>query len=449
MPLPPGPRAPRVVQTARWISRPLQLFESCQRRYGDSFTLRIARIPEMVITGDPGAARAIFGQDRDNTMAPGRTLVLEPVMGPRSVLLLEGAEHLAHRRLMLPPFHGERMRAYETLIAELTDREVASWPRGRPFKLHPRFQSLTLEVILSAVFGVEEGPRREELRELLRRVLRMTASTRMMAFGLFTRQLGRAGPYRSFQKLIDRTHAALATEIGERRADPALDSREDILSLLVAARFEDGSAMDDSDIRDQLMTLLLAGHETTATGLAWTFDLLFRNPEVMESLRARLGDDEGHEYVDAVAQEALRVRPVVPQVGRRLGKETQIGEWTLPAGTDVLLSIYLLHMQESLYPEPQRFRPERFLEGGPEPYSWVPFGGGVRRCLGAAFAQFEMRIVIERILAQVRLSPASDRPERIVRRNVTFSPKAGTPAIAETATLPRVGVLASPAGDRS
>jgi cytochrome P450 len=241
----------------------------------------------------------------------------------------------------------------------------------------------------------------------------------------------------------------LAAEIAERRADAELDSREDILSLLVAARFEDGSGMDDSDIRDQLMTLLLAGHETTATGLAWTFDLLFRNPEAMERLLVELDAGEGHEYVDAVAQEALRIRPVVPQLGRRLGKEIELGGWTLPAGTDVLLSVYLLHMQESLYPEPRRFMPERFLENGPDTYAWVPFGGGVRRCLGASFAQFEMRIVIERVLAQVRLTPASERPERIVRRNVTFSPKAGTPAIAEPAVLPRARVLAGPAGDRA
>ncbi len=401
----------------------------------------------MVITGDPAAARAIFGGDRGNTLPPGRGFVLEPVMGPRSILLLEGEEHLKRRRLMLPAFHGERMRAYEALIAELTDREVGSWPRGRPFKLHARFQSLTLEVILSAVFGVEEGPRRNELRELLRRVLRMTASTRLMAFGLFTRRLGRAGPYRSFQRLIARTDALLAAEIAQRRDDPKLDSREDILSLLVGARFEGGSAMDDSEIRDQLMTLLLAGHETTATGLAWTFDLLFRNHAVMQRLLGEL-EAGGHEYVDAVAQEALRVRPVVPQVGRRLGEETEVGGWKLPAGTDVLLSIYLLHMQESLYPEPERFRPERFLGSAPETYAWVPFGGGVRRCLGAAFAQFEMRIVIERVLAQVSLRPASARPERIVRRNVTFSPRNGTPAIAADAPgLPGARVLVRPSDD--
>jgi len=406
----------------------MKLFETCSRRYGDWFTLRLAGFQPMVFTSDPAATKALFAADRDNVLPPGRTFVLEPVMGKRSILLQEGEEHLRRRKLMLPAFHGERMRDYESLISDLAQAEVSSWPVGSEIRLHSRFQALTLEVILSAVFGVGEGERRRRLRELLGRVLHMTSSPRMMAIGLFTRRLGRAGPYRSFQALLDQIDELLFAEIAERRADPALAEREDILSMLVAARFDDGSEMPDREIRDQLMTLLLAGHETTATALAWTFDLLFRNPEAMERLRAEVETDE-REYTDAVGKEALRMRPVIPMIGRRLSAETELGEWRLPAGADVFPAIPLIHLRKDVYPEPHSFRPERFLDGSTESFAWVPFGGGTRRCLGAAFAQFEMRVVLRTVLQRVELRAASSEPEKMVRRNVTVSPGRGTPAV--------------------
>jgi cytochrome P450 family 135 len=425
--LPPGPRLPRPVQTLRFLRRPVEFFEGCAARYGDAFTLRLYGPGDVVLVSDPPSLKRLFKADGVNTIAPGRNIILRPLLGPRSVLLLDnGPEHLRRRRLMLPPFHGERMRAYESVIAEAAERAMARWPAGEPFALHPSMQAITLEVIVRAVFGVEEADRRRELSDHLVRILTTTQSA--VALGLASRRLRRLPPWRRTAARIDRADAILAEEIARRRSDPALAEREDILSMLVAARFEDGSAMDDREIRDQLMTLLLAGHETTATSLAWAFDLLFRRPDAMERLRNEVAGD-GTAYLDAVIEETLRLRPVVPFTGRLLREPATLGGYDLPAGAVVLAALYLAHMREDVYPGARSFKPERFLDGGPETYSWVPFGGGTRRCLGAAFAEFEMKVTLRTILRSVALRPASDAAEAIVRRNVTFAPKHGTPAV--------------------
>jgi cytochrome P450 len=276
------------------------------------------------------------------------------------------------------------------------------------------------------VFGVEDDERRQALRENLVAILATTRSPR--AIGLTIGRLRRLPAYRRVEQMLADTDEALLAEIAERRADPELERREDILSLLVAARFEDGSAMSDAELRDQLMTLLMAGHETTATALAWAFDLLFRAPQKLERLRAEIAEG-GHEYLDAVIEETLRVRPVVPFVGRKLQLPTELGGYELPEGTVVMPAIYLTHTREDVYADAYAFKPERFLDGGPETYSWIPFGGGTRRCIGGAFAQFEMRVVLRTVLGQAELRPAKAQPEPIVRRNVTLSPRNGTPAI--------------------
>jgi cytochrome P450 len=426
MTLPPGPKAPAAFQTSMVVARPISFFERCRQRFGGTFTVRALRLGELVFISDPPSLKSLFAADRRNTIAPGRNVVLTPVLGPRSVLLLEGEEHLRRRKVMLPPFHGERMRAYEGVMEETTSREVASWPFGQPFPLHPGMQRITLEVILRAVFGVEDDERRQALRENLVAILATTRSPR--AIGLTIGRLRRLPAYRRVEQMLADTDEALLAEIAERRADPELERREDILSLLVAARFEDGSTMSDAELRDQLMTLLMAGHETTATALAWAFDLLFRAPQKLERLRAEIAEG-GHEYLDAVIEETLRVRPVVPFVGRKLQLPTELGGYELPEGTVVMPAIYLTHTREDVYADAYAFKPERFLDGGPETYSWIPFGGGTRRCIGGAFAQFEMRVVLRTVLGQAELRPAKAQPEPIVRRNVTLSPRNGTPAI--------------------
>jgi cytochrome P450 family 135 len=428
MALPPGPSAPALVQAMRWMRSPVKLMEGSRERFGETFTLRMARVGTLVFISDPQSVKRLFANDRDNRLPEGRTVLLEPVLGSRSLLLLEGEDHIRSRRLMLPPFHGERMRAYERVMAEIANRELDSWRIGERFALHPRMQAITLEVILRAVFGIDDPARRERLSRLLVRILAVTSSPRAQVIGLAARRFGRVGPYRRLQTVLDETDGALFEQIAARRADPDVAGRDDVLSMLVAARFDDGEQMSDGEVRDQLMTLLLAGHETTATALAWAFDLLFRSPEAMERVRAELA--EGRDgYLDAVATETLRVRPVVPSVGRLLTSDAELGGFELPAGTAVMPSIYLVHTREDLYSEPYEFRPERFLEGAPDTFGWIPFGGGTRRCLGAAFASFEMKVVLRTILRRAKLRPATDRAEPYGHRNVTLSPRNGTPAI--------------------
>jgi cytochrome P450 len=409
----------------RWLVRPIAFMESCRRRFGEEFSVSFPGFERpMVMLSDPEAIRALYTA-HEHGLPPGRTITLLPVMGPNSVLLLEGREHLARRKLMLTPFHGERMRSYESIMREATEREIDRWPVGQSFAIHPHMQAITLEVILRAVFGVTDSVRSERLRERLPMLLNETSSPALQFRFLLASRLGRGDPMARLREITAGIDELLFAEITDRRSDRSLDEREDILSLLISARFEDGSAMSDQELRDQLVTLLLAGHETTATGLAWTFDLLVRHPAVLARLRAEV--DTGEDlYLRAVVSESLRLRPVVPLAGRRLASELQVGGLILPAGTDVTPAIWLTHTRADLYPEPFAFRPERFLENPPSGYGWIPFGGGVRRCLGASFAELEMRVVLETVLCHSVLEPVSQRAERVTRRNVTFSPRRGT-----------------------
>ncbi|MBK5115691.1 MAG: cytochrome P450 [Thermoleophilia bacterium] len=426
--LPPGPGSPPAVQILNWLFRPIAFLDSCRERYGESFSLTFPGFETpMVIISNPDHVAALF-KERENGLPPGRTLALEPILGSRSILLLEGSEHLARRKVMLPPFHGERMRAYEDQIEAAIGREIDSWPLDTEFPLHPRMQAVTLEVILNAVFGVSDESRRARLRPLLANLLDQTAGPSLQVRFLLSRRISRMkDPLAELRTQLLAADELIALEAAQRRDDPNLESRSDILSMLVAARFEDGEPMGDSELRDQLMTLLLAGHETTATALAWTFDLLLRNPEQLRRLRREVREGEDDLYLRATTSEALRLRPVVPLAGRRLTHPLEIDGRELPPGTDVAPAIWLTHTRPESYPDPLAFRPERFLEDGPETYSWIPFGGGVRRCLGAAFAEFEMRVVLRAVLSRCEIEGTRSKPERITRRNVTFSPKRGTP----------------------
>lgn len=426
---PPKVPLPKIAQSLRFLVRPISFMEQWRRELGETFHASIIGPGEVVFISDPPSMKALFAADRTNTIAPGRNLILGPLLGSGSLLLQEDEEHLRRRKLMLPPFHGERMRAYEELIADVTRRNAERWPAGEPFSLHPHMQEITLEVILRAVFGIEDERRRDDLSAALVEILHATATPK--AIGVVIPGVRDTPPYRHLRLLQERIDDLLADEISERRADPALDERDDILSMLVGARFEDGEPMSDKELRDQLMTLLLAGHETTATGLAWTFDLLFQNPEPYERLREEVAAQNGSEYTDAVAEEALRVRPVVPFTGRELRQDSHLGGYNLPSGSIVMASIYLAHTRPDVYADPFAFRPERFIEQKTDTYSWVPFGGGTRRCIGAAFAQLEMRVALRTILETWDLRGVDDGYERPVRRNVTMSPATGTLAVAE------------------
>ena len=427
--LPPEPAISPLRQTLAWSFRPLAFLDQCRRELGDTFGVRFLGFETpMVMLSDPAAVKALYAEP-SHGLPPGRNAFLEPVVGSRSLLLLEGADHLAHRKLMLPAFHGERMRSYEPIVQEIVDREIDSWPLGEEFAIHPRMQAVTLEVILRVVFGVSEGPRLERLRELLTVFLSETASPATQLIALATSRFGGGGNvWGRFEQRLAEIDELLYAEIADHRSREDLEERGDILSALILARFEDGEGMTDTDLRDQLMTLLLAGHETTATGLAWTFDLVLRHAQVLGRLRSDLEEGD-EEYLRATISESLRLRPVVPLAGRRLAKELVSDGLELPAGTDVTPAIWLVHTRADVYPEPFAFRPERFLEDAPETYAWVPFGGSVRRCLGGAFAEFEMRIVLREVLTRCELHKADPMPERVARRNITFSPRAGTPVV--------------------
>ncbi|MBA3867059.1 MAG: cytochrome P450 [Solirubrobacterales bacterium] len=428
MPLPPEPRSSALMQTLRWTIRPLPFMQDCRREYGENFSLRFLGFERpMVLISDPVAIKALY-MERSHGLPPGRNLILEPILGSRSVLLLEGKEHLARRKLMLPPFHGERMRSYEATVEQAITAEIDSWPLDREFRIHTGMQAVTLEVILRAVFGVSAGPRLDRLRQMLSTVLSETSSPRAQLIGLATRRFRGGNALARFDKQLKAVDELLYAEIAEHRRKPDLPEREDILSVLMLSEFEDGSTMDDTELRDQLMTLLLAGHETTATALAWTFDLLLRHPAALSRLRDSLEAGE-EDYLRATISESLRLRPVLPLAGRRLATELSVDGLTLPAGTDVSPAIWLTHTREDLYPEPFAFRPERFLEDSPDTYGWIPYGGGIRRCLGASFAEFEMRIVLREVLTRCDLHKADPRPEQTGRRNITLSPKDGTPVI--------------------
>jgi cytochrome P450 family 135 len=451
VPLPPEPSQGPLVQTLRWTLRPLAFMQECRERCGESFSLRFLGFERpMVLISDPAAIKALY-MERENGLPPGRNIILEPILGSQSVLLLEGAEHLARRRLMLPPFHGERMRSYESVLDEIVGAEIDSWPLHREFPIHSSMQAITLEVILRVVFGVADGPRLERLRGMLATVLTEAGSPRAQLLGLATRRFRGGNALARFEGQLKEVDELLYAEIAEHRAKPDLEQRDDILSMLMLAEFEDGAGsaervseiagddererakrdsrgMSDKELRDQLMTLLLAGHETTATALAWTFDLLLRHPEPLQRLRDSLeaGEDD---YLRATISESLRLRPVLPLAGRRLAKELSVDGLTLPPGTDVSPAIWLTHTRADLYPQPFAFQPERFLGEAPDTYAWIPFGGGIRRCLGASFAEFEMRVVLREVLTRCDLHKANPRAERTGRRNITLSPKDGTPVV--------------------
>jgi cytochrome P450 len=419
--LPPAPRMKRPLQTMIWSRRAQWMLEQCRARLGPMFTLNIAYEGTWVIVTDPEDVKQIFTGDPRVFHAGEGNQVLRPVLGENSVLVLDEKPHISQRKLLLPPFHGARMQGYEEKMAEIAVREIESWPLGTPHKLRPRMQAITLEIIIETVFGVHGGRRMGELRDALREFLDLTTNPMLIA-PLLLFGPKRARSFKPFGRRIDRVDALIHEEIAARRAAEDVEERDDILSMLVGARHEDGSAMSETEIRDELLTLLVAGHETTATSLSWAMERLVRHPEKLERLRAEAlaGEDA---YLTATIQETLRLRPVIVLVARRLTEPVEIGGYELPAGVTVTPCIHLIHRDPRIYPEPERFLPERFLETPPGTYTWIPFGGGVRRCLGASFAQFEMSVVLRELVARREIRPSRPQSERPFRRAITETPR--------------------------
>jgi cytochrome P450 family 135 len=426
--LPPGPSETVLRQSLAWTFRPRPWLDRCRRDHGDMFTIRLSQVGPVVMLAHPDMVKEVFTGDPAVFHAGEANLILRPALGHHSVLLLDDERHMSQRKLLLPPFHGERMQRYGDLMREVAEEDIARWPRGVPFRLHPHTQDVTLSIIVQAVFGVTDEARSQRLHDTLKAFMEWgTNPVQAIALGfLGVERVERNKVFMRERHKIDRV---VYEEIAEARRRTNLEEREDILSLLLLARHEDGSPMSDVELRDELMTLLTAGHETTATSLAWAMERLVRHPEAMERLVTE-AEEGGTEYADAVCKETLRLRPVLPIVARLLKRDTEIGGRLLPEGVIVAPNIYLVQHREDVYPEPRRFRPERFLEGQGGTYSWFPFGGGIRRCIGASFALYEMRIVLQAIARSVQLRAAEPRSEPVGRRSITLTPRFGAQVVA-------------------
>jgi unspecific monooxygenase len=429
-----------VLQTLGYTYWPLSLFDRCARRYGDPFTLRLPGFGDFVMLSGPELIKQVFTGDAEQLPAGVANGIIEPVVGRHSVLLLDGKEHLRQRRLLLPPLHGERMQAYAGLMARIASEAIDRMPLGSRFSLHPHMQSITLQVILRAVFGLEEGAQMDALAELLVEFLTPPPPLLIFVPPMFLRYADvPLSPYRTFLRRRDKVDRALRAIIRERQATGG-GHHGDILSLLLQARDEDGRAMTEDELRDELVTMLVAGHETTATALSWAFGFLLDAPEVEARLRAELDGDGGpidaaalvaSDYLDAVVKEALRLRPIVPDVVRRVERPIVVAGYEIPAGAFLTPCMHLAHRNPATWPEPDRFLPERFLGAKIDPYTWFPFGGGIRRCLGMAFALYEMKVVLGVTVRRARLRLATETPLRVARRGITLAPAGGTRVVLE------------------
>ncbi len=422
--LPPGPRLPKALQTVGWWTRPTGFLDRCRRLYGKRFTIGLAAQDPFVMISDPEEIKQVFTAPPE-VLYPGEgARILEPIVGPNSILLLDEGPHMTQRKLVLPAFHGKRMKGLEPMVTEVAREQIESWPREQTAPIHPRMQGLTMEVILAAVFGLRSGERLDALR---------LALTEMLEFGLSPLSLlppaQRAplglGPWAKFIRARARADELIYAEIDERRHSTDAGGSE-IISSLLEARHEDGSPMSDEEIHDELLTLLVAGHETTATELAWALERLTREPRVMAELVAAIDEGDGEPYLTATIREILRHRPVLLNAApRTVKKPIEVGGILYEPRVHLVASAWLVQHDPDIYPEPYEFRPERFLDTDPGTYTWIPFGGGRRRCIGASFAQMEMAIVLRELLRSTEVRAGADGPEFTIRRAITVTPGRG------------------------
>ena len=425
--LPPGPRMPATLQALAWARRPLPFLERCRRRYGDVFTLRVRNAGTWVVLAHPDDVKRVFTADHAALGVGVANSILGPLLGPRSVMLLEEPEHMRRRRLMLPAFHGERMQSYSEMMAEVTRRELRGWPVGEPFRLWPRMQEITLEAIMRVVFGPVPSERLRRLRVSLRTLTDWMNDPRRLTL------LAAAGPRwlagnRDYRAVMEPVERDVLAEVRARQAEPATEGRPEIASMLAHARYEDGAPMTEQDLRDELVTLLTDG--PTSSLICWAFERLLRHPDKVERLREDVLGGDGS-YLDAVVKETLRLRPPVPVVVRNLLEPMRLGGHDLPAGTTVAPCIHLIHRDERHYPEAHRFCPERFVGKQPGTYTWIPFGGGVRRCLAASYAEMEMKRVLKIVLETTELRAVENDAERARKSAIAFAPDQKGLVIAE------------------
>ena len=410
------------------------MLDESHARFGDIFTLKLAGVGRVVILSDAAAIKEVFALDGDAAHAGKANIVLKPFVGEHSLLLLDGHEHMRQRKLIMPAFHGERMAAYGRSMIELTHASIDDWPVGVTFPIHPRTQSITLQVILRTIFGIASGPRFGQLAELLTRAAGMVSSPAFL-FPFMQKDLGRWSPWGRFVHTGNQVRAMLLAEIRRGRAEGTA-GRTDVLAMMLDARDEAGDPMSENELHDELLTLLLAGHETTATSLAWALRWILADPDLTRELTDSLAETGGdvakiakHELLDFCVREALRLQPVIPLVGRVLQEPLRVLGFDLPRNTSLAPAIYLVHRNEKLYPEPTRFLPRRYATFKPTPWEWLPFGGGLRRCIGATFAIFEMKMVLATVLPRVSMRLVREDRVRVVRRSITLTPSEGLPVM--------------------
>jgi cytochrome P450 len=428
--LPPSLPDPRYRQTLGFLRNPLDFHLSAARTFGDVWAVKIVtRDVPIVVTCHPDHVKSLFVADPADAPSLTGDSPLRPILGPTSVLTLVGDQHMRLRKLLLPPFHGEAVARYVEMISEVTERELDSWPEGKPFALARRMQAITMDVIMAGVFGIACPPRQGtaeyRMRQTFSRLMRISAHPLWALVELRNaRRMQARGLLRATLAVVDRqVYGAIA----RRRAEQARSDRTDILSLLLEVRDEDGKGLTDAELRDQLLTLVLAGHETTANTLAWTFERMLRTPSAYDRLRelVRSDDDAADGYVEATIHEGMRMRPVVPLLARLVKRPWQLGEYVVPANTPVAISVLALHHREDIYPDPYTFRPERFIENKPGTYTWIAFGGGIRRCLGAELAKAEQRVVLRALARRIDLAVVDPADEGARQRNVTMIPRNG------------------------
>jgi cytochrome P450 family 135 len=419
--LPKGPRSPSLVQSLRWFRDPVGFARANHRRFGPVFRAGLGPRRNVAFVGDPALIREILQLDPDWARAGDGNGLMRPVLGSSSLLTLDGEEHRHHRRMMLPAFHGRFVKQFNRVIAEVTEERLGHWPLGEPFPVHEEMREITFTTILRIVLGMSPGPREDSLRVVFPRVMDLCSSLLTLS-PYFRRELGGVTPWAELMRATDELDDLLYAEITDRRMDPGLDAREDGLTLFLRAEEETGMRLSDRELRDELVTMLVAGHETTAAALSWAFERLSRHPEVASRI-ARERDSGEDEYLQAVIKEVLRQRPLVPALVRKLTRPLALGDYVFPEGWVLMPSVFEAHHDSGIYPDPDEFRPERFLDEPPPAWAWIPFGGGNRRCVGASLAMVEMRIVLGTVLERVEIRSADPAPERVARRRFTLAPE--------------------------
>lgn len=443
--LPPGPRTPGPVQTLRWMYRPIPFMERCRERYGPIFSIKLGPAGHVFVIADPRAAKQVLTADPEYFRAGDTNGIFRDVVGNHSILVMDGPEHLHHRRILLPAV-GRHAHRYREMITEITRGRIAGWRHGVEMPLLPEMEAISFEVMMRIAMGSDGKSAREaQLRTLIPQMMDRCESP-FTLLPWFRHELGGITPFARLMRFIEGIDEILFDAITERRADPLVGVRDDALSLLVCASYDDGSPLDDQVVRDELLTMLMAGYETTTAGLTWAFERLLRTPDKLERLTSELAEGD-ERYLMAVVKEVLRRRPVIPIAARKALAPIELLGYSIPVGSVLMVAIYLIHSDPELYPEPEEFRPERFLEHDPkgmEGGAWIPFGGGIRRCLGSSLAQYEMAMVIRTVLEESTLRAVGEQPEAVARRRFTFSPARGGRVLVQ-AVSPGVS---SPAGSR-